>query len=60
MPDSACAAITNATTSHASGTSASIPSAQTWTPRPMNSVAFSPIRAASQPPTRFVTMPNSS
>ena len=60
MPESAWAAITYGTTSHGEGASASISSATSCTESPMTSVAFSPRRAASQPPTRFVMTPKSS
>ena len=59
MPDSACAAITQGTVSHAAGTS-SMHSAATCRPRPMFMVRFKPIRAPSQPPTRLVMTPNNS
>ena len=60
MPDSAWATMTYATTSHDSGTRPSIASATSCVARPASSVTFSPSRAATNPPTRFVTIPNSS
>ena len=60
IPESACEAMTYGTTSSDAGATASIPSATSWVARPPRSVKRRPIRAASQPPTRFVTMPKSS
>jgi hypothetical protein len=59
IPDSACAAITQATVSHGAGTS-SIDSATTCSASPICMVRSRPMRAPSQPPTRLVTTPKTS
>ena len=56
-PDSAWETITYGTTSSDAGAKPSMQRAVTWIARPMKSVIFKPRRDASQPPTRFVTMP---
>ena len=59
-PLTACEAITYGTTSQGSGASASISSAPICSVSPAMSVDLSPKRAASQPPNRFVMIPNAS
>ena len=59
IPESACATMTYATVSHCGSTS-SIANAITCNNKPRCIVTFNPTLAASQPPTRFVTMPKNS
>ena len=56
MPDSAWAAMTQATVSRSAGTS-SMDRATTCMSRPAFMVALRPMRAPSQPPSRLVTTP---
>ena len=57
IPDRACEAITYGTTSHEIGANANMLRATHCVLSPASSVVRNPSRAATHPPTRFVTIP---